>query len=94
MATNVTVNFPQLSGKDAIMKAEKIFVPDGKDSGMANLDAYTADGVPDLHMITGSNIALIRLPAGIPKFADMSKKQTISFSRKIFSLIYFNHRGC
>jgi hypothetical protein len=75
MATNVTVNFPQLSGKDAIMKAEKIFVPDGTDTGMAALGAYTADGIPSFHKISGSNIALIRLPAGIPKFADKSEYQ-------------------
>jgi hypothetical protein len=77
MATNVTVNFPQLSGKDAVMKIEKIFVPTTGDAGTNNLDPYMMDGDPTHHKIVGSNIALIRLATGIPKFADMSEYQTI-----------------
>jgi hypothetical protein len=73
MATNVTVNFPQLSGKDAVMKIQKIYVPDETNS-MGTLMAYTADGIPThTGAISVGNLALIRLAADIPKFADMSK---------------------
>jgi hypothetical protein len=61
-----------LSGKDAVMKISKIWVPDGA-APAGSLPKYEMDGIPTHHTIKGSNLALIRLSAEIPKILELSK---------------------
>lgn len=62
-AANVTVTIASASGKSAIQKIEKIFVPDGE-NGAAHLPIYEKDGTePDFRDVKGSNVAVIKLAA-------------------------------
>lgn len=90
MATNITVNFPQLSGKDAMSKTQKIWVPTS-DNVDGTLSEYTGDGAGTHHVITGNNLAVIRLENEIPKFAESSKYKKFTHVNKC--LVVKFHRG-
>lgn len=67
---NITVNFPQLSGKDSSRQVRKIYIPDGVNGG-ASLPAYDSTMDTPTTKILAGNAAILKLEKPIP--VDESK---------------------
>jgi hypothetical protein len=68
-ASNVTVTFPQKSGKDAVIGVEKIIVPDGVEQNSVPKYDETME-IPSTAFV-GGNIAILKLQK--PLVIDDSK---------------------
>lgn len=64
-AMNITVNFPQLSGKDARRSVSKVYIPDGT-NGAGNLAAYDPTMDTPYTTIAQGNVAVLKLASPIP----------------------------
>lgn len=60
-ATNITVTFPQLSGKTAIKTTQHFVIPDAKNIEGTLGAAYDPTSDTPYYKIGGSNIAMIKL---------------------------------
>lgn len=63
-ASNITVYFPQKSGKDATRTAIKLYIPDGV-NGMAKIPKYDSTLDKPSTIMTPNNVGLVQLSSSI-----------------------------